>query len=158
MGLGTNHMTTTTGNVFRPEVWSMEVLRATENALVMAPLVKRYDSLVKDKGDTINIPNLSNLTASSKSASTQVTLQSPTESNTTISINNHYESSFLVEDLLKVQSNYDLRNIGSFCGNAAIKNREVGENPERITPSRAQKWEGVTTMYDCPKGIRDSLN
>lgn len=108
MALGTDHQTTTTGNVFRPEVWSMEVLRAAENALVMAPLVKRYDSLVKEKGDTINIPNLSNLTASSKSANTEVTLQSPTESNSSITISNHYESSFLVEDLLKVQSNYDL--------------------------------------------------
>ncbi len=101
-------MTTTTGDVFRPEVWSPEVLRATENALVMANLVKRFDSLVTGKGDVINIPNLSNLTASDKAASTQVTLQSPTESNTTISINKHKESSFLIEDLLKVQSNYEL--------------------------------------------------
>lgn len=108
MALGTNHMTTTTGDIFRPEVWSPEVLRATENALVMAGLVKRFDSLVTGKGDTINVPNLSNLSASDKSASTQVTLQSPTESNTQILINKHKESSFLVEDLLKVQSNYDL--------------------------------------------------
>lgn len=108
MALGSNHMTTTTGNIFRPEVWSAEVLRATEAALVMAPMVKRFDSLVKGKGDTVNIPNLSNLSANSKSASTQVTLQSPTETNTQILISNHYEASFLVEDLLKVQSNYDL--------------------------------------------------
>ena len=76
----------------------------------------RFDSLVKEKGDVVNIPNLSNLTASSKSANTQVTLQAPTESNTSISINNHYESSFLVEDLLKVQSSYDL--IGNYTKKA----------------------------------------
>jgi len=51
---------------------------------------------------------LSNLSASTKSANTQVTLQSPTESNTSISITTHKESSFLVEDLLKVQASYDL--------------------------------------------------
>lgn len=101
-------MTITTGDSFIPQVWSMEVLRATENALVMAPLVKRFDTLVEGKGKTINIPNLSNLSASDKSANTQVTLQAPTESNTQISINKHKESSFLVEDLLKVQSMYDL--------------------------------------------------
>lgn len=101
-------MTTTTGDVFRPEIWSPEVLRATENALVMANLVKRFDSLVSGKGDTINIPNLSNLSAVDKSASTQVSLQSPTEVNTQILINKHKESSFLIEDLLKVQSNYEL--------------------------------------------------
>ena len=38
MALGTSHMTTATGAAFIPEVWSPEVLRATENALVMAPL------------------------------------------------------------------------------------------------------------------------
>lgn len=108
MALGTNQMTITTGDVFLPQIWSMEVLRATENALVMAPLVKRFDTLVEGKGKVINIPNLSNLTASTKSANTQVTLQAPTEANTQISINQHKESSFLVEDLLKVQSMYDL--------------------------------------------------
>ena len=86
----------------------MEVLRATEDALVMAPLVKRYDSLVSGRGDTIRIPNLSNLSANDKSSATQVTLQTVTETETTISINKHKEASFLVEDIVKVQSNYDL--------------------------------------------------
>lgn len=118
MALGSNHMTVTTGDVFRPEVWSAEVLRAAQNALVMAPLVKRFDSLVSGKGDTINIPNLSNLSANDKSASTQVTLQTVAESNTQISINKHKEASFLVEDLLKVQSNYDL--MGEYTSKAGF--------------------------------------
>ena len=108
MPLGTSQQTITTGAVFIPEIWSPEVLRAAENALVMAPLVKRFDSLVTQRGDTIHIPNLGNLTASSKTANTQVSLQAPTETDTTISLTSHYESSFLVEDILKVQSNYDL--------------------------------------------------
>lgn len=108
MALGSNQITTTTADKFIPEVWSMEVLRATEKALVMAPLVKRYDSLVSQRGDTVHIPNLSNLTASDKSANTQVTLQAVTETETTININKHKESSFMVEDVVKVQSNYDL--------------------------------------------------
>ena len=108
MALGTDQITTTTEDKFIPDVWAMEVLRATEDALVMAPLVKRYDSLVASRGDTIHIPNLSNLTANDKSANTQVTLQSVTETETTISINKHKETSFLVEDIVKVQSNYDL--------------------------------------------------
>lgn len=108
MALGTDQITVTTGAVFIPEVWAMEVLRATEDALVMAPLVKRYDTLVANRGDTIHIPNLSNLSASDKAANTQVTLQAVTETETTISIDNHKEASFLVEDIAKVQSNYDL--------------------------------------------------
>lgn len=108
MPLGTDHLTTTTSAVFIPEVWSAEVLRATERALVMAPKVKRFDALVQNKADTIHIPNLSNLTANDKNANTQVTLQSPTETETTIVIDQHKEASFLVEDLTKVQSQYDL--------------------------------------------------
>lgn len=108
MALGSNHVTTTTGDVFRPEIWSMEVLRATEEYLVAAPLVKRFDSLVANKGDNINIPSLSNLTAYSKSASTSLTLSAPTETNTQLSIDQHYYAGVLIEDIVKVQSNYDL--------------------------------------------------
>ncbi len=108
MALGADHITTTTGAVFIPEVWSAEVLRATEAALVMAPMVKRYDALVSNRGDTIHIPNLSNLSANDKSANAQVTLQTITETETTINIDKHKETSFLVEDLERTQSQYDL--------------------------------------------------
>ena len=74
MPLGSSQMTTTTGTSFIPSIWSLEVLRATESALVAASLVKRFDTLVEGKGSVINIPNLSNLVASTKSANTQITL------------------------------------------------------------------------------------
>jgi len=107
-------MTRTTFDVtdkasFIPEIWSNEALMFQESALVMAPLVKRYDALVKGKGDTINIPNVSELSANDKSANEEVTLQSPTETSNTISIDTHKEVSFEVEDIVKIQSAYDLR-------------------------------------------------
>jgi len=110
MALGTDHITRSIvdSGRFIPEVWSPEILRATEAALVMANLVKRYDSMVQDKGDVIHIPQLSNLTANSKTAQTQVELQNPTETEVTIAIDQHYEASFLIEDIARVQSNYDL--------------------------------------------------
>jgi hypothetical protein len=108
MALGTDQITVTTADKFIPDVWSMEVLRATEDALIMAPLVKRYDALVASRGDTIHVPNLSNLSANSKTANTSVTLQTVTETETTIDIDTHQEASFLVEDIAKVQSMYDL--------------------------------------------------
>lgn len=103
------NFTTTTSGVFIPELWSMDTLRATESALVMAPLVKRYDSMVKERGDTVHIPSISNLTTNSKVANSEVTLQTVTETETTISINNHEEVSFQIEDIVKIQSAYDLR-------------------------------------------------
>lgn len=90
------------------EIWSREVLRATESNLVLANLVKRYDRDIKAYGQTVEIPNLSNLTANAKTANTQVTLNAPTETKTTITIDEHWESSVLVEDFVDVQSKYDL--------------------------------------------------
>lgn len=101
--------TTTTSAVFIPEVWSIETLRSAEKALVMAPLVKRYDSLVKQRGDTIHVPHVSDLTANDKVQTSEVTLQTVTETETTINIDKWKEVSFEIEDIVKVQSQYDLR-------------------------------------------------
>lgn len=102
------NITTTTAAVFIPEVWSVETLRAAEAALVTAPLVKRYDSLVKGRGDTIHIPKISNLSANDKTQGSEVTTQTVTETEVTLYVNNWKETSFEIEDIVKVQSNYDL--------------------------------------------------
>lgn len=108
MALGSNQVTVTTANVFRPNIWSMEALRAREKNLVLVPLVKHYDREISSKGQTVEIPNVSNLTANLKVANTQVTLNAPTETKTTVTINQHYECSVLIEDIVDAQSAYDL--------------------------------------------------
>jgi len=108
MALGSNQQTITTGDVFLPEVWSRETQRATEAALVLTNLVTRMDEDVADGGDKIHRPKVSNITAYAKAANTQVTLNAPTESEFTMNIDRHFESSYLVEDRLKVQSKYDI--------------------------------------------------
>lgn len=77
--------------------------------LVLLPLIKHYDADVKSSGQTLEIPNVSEISANLKSQNTVVTLNYNTETKTTITINRHYESSFIVEDLVKVQSAFDLR-------------------------------------------------
>lgn len=108
MALGSNHMTITTGANFIPEIWSKEVQRATESNLVAANLVKRFDAEVKSKGDIVHIPIVSNLSATSKSASTAVTFSSPTESKIDLTVNAHYHIAFIIEDALDAQSQYRL--------------------------------------------------
>ena len=76
-----------------------------ERALVMAPLVARYDNEVKQKGDYVHIPNVSELTANDKDANSEVTLNVPTETESTISINVHKECSF---ESLKTISTFKL--------------------------------------------------
>lgn len=108
MGLGTNQVTVTTGAVFNPDVWSKEALIARESNLVLVPLVKHYDRDIRTAGVTLEIPNVSNLTASLKVANTQVNLNAPTETKTTVTINQHYECSLLIEDIEDAHSAYDL--------------------------------------------------
>lgn len=106
--LGANQMTTTTGSVFRPDIWSKEIIRATEANLVLADKVWRFDPDVVSKGKTVNIPQLSNLVANDKLSNTEVVLQSPTEGSVTLTINQHKHTAFLVEDILATQSQYSL--------------------------------------------------
>ena len=103
------NVTTTTAAVFIPEVWSADILRHVRSNLVMANLVKRYDQDVKNGGDLIHVPNLAKMTARNKSASTDITYDAATEAENTISINKHKYSAVKIEDIVKVQSRYDLR-------------------------------------------------
>ena len=102
-------MTVTTSAKFIPEIWSMDVLKAAEAALVISPLVKHFDSMVKKAGDVLHIPKLSNLSANNKVANTDVTKQTVTEDEVLLNINLHKETSFEIEDIVTAQSNYDLR-------------------------------------------------
>lgn len=108
MSLGSAHQTITTGDKFLPEVWSKQLQIATQSNLVAGKLVKRFDSEVSSFGDTLHVPKISNLSATSKSASTQVTFNAPTEGSIDLLINAHYECSFLIEDRLDAQSKYNL--------------------------------------------------
>jgi len=108
MALGTNHSTTTTQAVFIPEIWSDDVIAAYKSNLVIANLVTKLNHSGK-KGDTIHIPKPTRGSASSKAASTQVTLIANTESEVQISIDKHYEYSKLIEDIVAVQGLNSMR-------------------------------------------------
>ena len=102
MALGSNHATTTTNATFIPEIWADEVIASFKTNLVIAERVTQFDHTGK-KGDTINVPNFARGDASSKAAETQVTLIANTEGNTPISINQHWEYSRMIEDIVATQ-------------------------------------------------------
>ena len=108
MGLGTNHVTTTTAATFIPELWSDEIVAAYKQNLTLANLVNKMPMSGK-KGDTLHIPKPSRGTASAKAASTQVSLQAATESEVAIAVDKHYEYSRLIEDIAEVQALASLR-------------------------------------------------
>lgn len=106
-----NESTNLTQAVFIPELWAPEIQMFTKSKLVMAPRVKRFDSLIKGKGDTIHVPKVAVMTTTAKSRGVDVVPSANTESEFTMSIDQHFYSARDIEDLAKVQSNYDLRSV-----------------------------------------------
>jgi N4-gp56 family major capsid protein len=103
MALGTDHVTLTEAAVFIPEVWSDDVLAAYKANLVMRPLVVVLPFEGR-KGDTFHIPKPTRGAATSKASETQVTLIAAVETETTISINQHWHYARLIEDIVVKQA------------------------------------------------------
>lgn len=102
-------MTPTTGAAFIPEIWSHATLDFREQMLVITPLVGRTHESDANFGDTVHVASVTELTARTKAAGTQITYEAPTETDATILINQHKYAAVLIEDILKVQSKYDVR-------------------------------------------------
>lgn len=99
----TGAQTLTTNAVFIPELWSDDVIAAYKKNLVMGNLVTKINHVGK-KGDTIHIPKPGRGTANAKGPEAVVTLNTDTATEITISIDQHYEYSRLIEDIAGVQS------------------------------------------------------
>ena len=111
-------MATTNSNVTRSiaqtaqyiqEKWTREIRQPFDKKLQMAKLVTRYDNLVADGGDTIRVPFVAGVDARVKAASTGVTFDSPEGTAVAHNIDKHYYVAVLIEDIAKVQSNYNLK-------------------------------------------------
>ena len=98
----------TAADKFIPEIWSDEVIAAYQKSLKMAPLVKKMNFRGK-KGDVLHLPKPVRGSANAKAEATAVTIQANLESETTLTINRHFEYSRLIEDIVNVQALSSLR-------------------------------------------------
>jgi hypothetical protein len=90
------------------ELWSREVQAPFDAELQIAKLVKDRSGLAKDGGDIIRVPFTGTVNARAKSASTDVTFDSPDGTAIAHNIDKHYYVAVKIEDIAKVQSNYEL--------------------------------------------------
>jgi N4-gp56 family major capsid protein len=93
---------------FIPELWSDEVLAAHKANLVMQQLVKVMP-FTGQKGDTVRVPIPVRGSATAKAAANAVTLITASDTNFTLTIDQHYEYSRLIEDIVTVQALDSLR-------------------------------------------------
>lgn len=147
-GSGNVNTGVTASDVFAPNVWANEVLMFVQSNLVLLPLIKHYDREVQSKGQTLEIPNVSAITANIKAENTVVTLNYNTETKTTITINKHYESSFLVEDIATTQAQSDLRSDYTKAAAYAISEAVDADIAEAMTSAFTKYGAYGTALND----------
>lgn len=108
MALGSNHQTKTTADKFIPEIWSDEVVATYQANLIAANLIKKLNFRGK-KGDSVHIPKPGRGSANAKAASTQVTLNTDTATEVIVNIDQHWEYSILIEDIVETQALASMR-------------------------------------------------
>lgn len=91
------------------ELWSREIQQPFDKQLQAAKLVQDRSGLTKGGGDLVRIPFTAGVDARAKSASTDVTYDSPEGAPVVLNIDKHYYSAVKIEDIAKVQSNYDIK-------------------------------------------------
>lgn len=143
MPLGSNHVTTTTAATFIPEIWSDEIVASYKKNLVAANLIKKMNFKGK-KGDVVHIPAPTRGDASEKAANTQVTLIAATESEKTVTINQHWEYSRLIEDITEAQALASLRQFYTDDAGYALA-RQVDTSLVRL--GRGVQGGGGTAAY-----------
>lgn len=111
-------MATTGSNVTRSiaqtaqyvqELWTREIEQPFDAKLQVAKLVQDRSGLASDGGDVVRVPFTGSVNARAKSASTDVTYDSPEGTAIALNIDKHYYVAVKIEDIAKVQSNYDLK-------------------------------------------------
>ena len=95
---------------FIPELWGDIIYKYFEEKLVFKNLIEDYSSLVQGQGKIIHIPEIAKMTAASLTDGAQVSYVAPAETNTQLTVDQHYYAAKLFTDVLQVQSNYDLIN------------------------------------------------
>ena len=91
------------------EIWSREIQQPFEMALQAKKLVQDRSGLAKGGGDIVRIPFTSHISARAKAAATDVTFDSPEGTPIALNIDKHYYAAVKIEDIAKIQANYDLK-------------------------------------------------
>lgn len=148
MSFGTNHMITGDYGDFIPQMWSDEVIGSYKSNLIVANHVTVINHKGQ-KGSVINIPAPSRGSANAKAAETIVTFNNPAETKKTITINKHYEYSYLFEDILQIQSLNSLRRFYTDDAGYALA-KQVDQDLMLLSASaQGGSIAGATNLYEA---------
>jgi hypothetical protein len=98
MAFPSDSFTATDLAVMIPEVWGEKVNDFYRAQLVCAPFFTDRSEELSDGGDVLYTPNVTEMSATTKSNATAVTLSSPTETSVTLTVDQWYHVAFAIED------------------------------------------------------------
>lgn len=101
------NVTTTTAAVFIPELWRDAILDYAERKFQLRNQVMDFSSELPN-GDVLHIPKVSEETAAAKSAGSAVTYSANTDSEVTITVDQHHYEAKRIEDIVRVQESANL--------------------------------------------------
>ena len=98
MAFPTTTMDSTTLAQLIPTLWGEKINDFFKLKLMLGDFFIDRSSELADGGSALYTPNMTEMTASAKSNATAVTLNAPTETKITLTVNQWYEVSFAIED------------------------------------------------------------
>lgn len=112
---------------FIPEKVAYTAINKLTSYMNLAKTVYRdFEDEVKSEGDTVKVPTFGTLTANEMSSTGQVTLQNPADDEVSITLDQHWETSFLIRDVARAMSRPQV--MEGYVKNGAIALAEKVEN------------------------------
>ena len=144
-------------DVLIPEIWGSKLNDFFKNSLRFAQFFTDRSDELSGGGDTIYTPNITEMTAYSKSNATAVTLNSPTETKVNLVVDQWYEVSFSIEDreLAFVKKSYSIQE--KYMENAAYTTAKKLESAIAALFSGFSNSVGASTTNLADSEIRAAI-
>lgn len=145
----TDYMDVTTNAAIIPTIIAAQALGALKSNMTLAATVNRdYDNEVASYGNVIKIPVRAALTVNDKAAGSDVTVQDPTTTALTVTLNKHKEVTFGEEDVATMFSRPD--SLAGYAEDAAIAILE------QIETDLAGLYSGFSQTINAAAGLSDA--
>jgi hypothetical protein len=141
--------TVTTEQHFIPEIWADGIYKYFERKTVFRGLVDDYSALVKGKGygDAINVPEMSIISATAKSAGSDVAYDATATTTTQLTLDKHKYVAKLFEDIALIQSEADLvSKYTRMMGEALARQVDADIWAELLTMNQTQDLSADNTL------------
>jgi hypothetical protein len=140
-----------------PKLWGEKINDFYKSKLVMASFFTDRSSELRGGGSALYTPNITEMTATSKTNGSAVTLSSPTETKITLTVDQWYEVSFNIEDREAAQFKQSYYIQSTYAKNAGYTIAKVLEVAIATLFASFSQSVGASTTTIVDSDIRKAL-